>query len=65
MRDLLSSSVEDGVHEGILGLLLLPLLLVLVEQLGRLHDETELEQAEKEESDASHQPHLDRGQRLG
>ena len=60
----LSSSIEDGLHERVLGFLFLLLLLVLVEQRGRLDHQPELDQAEEEEADAGHQPHFDRRQRL-
>ena len=60
----LSSSIEDGLHERVLGLLFLLLLLVLVEQRGCLDHQPELDQAEEEEADAGYQPHFDRSQRL-
>jgi hypothetical protein len=44
-----------NLHERVLGLLFLFLLLVLVQQGGRLHHDAELNQAEEEEADASHQ----------
>ncbi len=43
-----------NLHERVLGLLFLLLLLVLVQQGGRLHHDAELNKAEEEEADASH-----------